>query len=603
VLVYKALTQATRSRHSILSRWVRAALLVTSIQLSWASSAHTQTLAIPRNLRAAALTANRIDLMWENTSSGEDGFAIERAIDVSGAPGSFAQVGAQPAGTTTHGDDGLVTATTYWYRVRAYSGSEYGPYSDAVSVTPCTAGSWKNLDTGTPALAGLGLREPPAQVVYGIAKRDSKIVWPSCAPLAGPVRVPVLMVDWQDFDPRLNPSNENNATSSFPDYVASTPAQLQSFLQSEVTPYFYDVSGGRATVRFDVIGWIRSGTPGGYLKDRSQYLYNLHDFSPSYPDPTWQCRGTDIFLDALRDGVVQAGLDLSRYDLDANGLLDGMVLVYEGKGGLCSGGNLSWVNPGYSPSPPSFQWLAASELVPSDDPNWPLFNAQRGWVHLYNNIAERVGDSANSFYYSATWVHELGHLFLGYSDYYYPRFNLGSWVLSGNHGSEPTHPAAFEKWLFARWIDPTVLTASGDYTVSANEIPDGSTHDLGPYLYQIPLDGDPDHFLTVEGRWFDADGNAGTRWAQANSRESGLLIVEFNLAKDWYSSSPQVYRHAPERASGTPATALRAYRPGDRFFKCYATTCVTIEPASAPGPTFSFSVRFGPNQPPATDRD
>ena len=165
-------------------------------------------------------------------------------------------------------------------------------------------------------------------------------------------------------------------------------------------------------------------------------------------------------------------------------------------------------------------------------------------------------------------------------------------MLSGNHGAVPTHPAAFEKWLFGRWIDPTVISAPGDYTVTANEISDGGTYSGGPYLYRVPIDGDPNRFLTIEGRWFDADGNSGTRWAQANGRESGLLIVEFNLAQDWFSSSPQIYRYDPVRASGTPAASLRAFRPGDRFYRCYATSCVTIEPTSAPGSTFSFSVRL-----------
>ncbi|PYR53740.1 MAG: hypothetical protein DMF91_27905, partial [Acidobacteria bacterium] len=448
-------------------------------------------------------------------------------------------------------------------------------------------------------MAGLGLREPPVPVTYGYDRRNGAVVWPGCAVFGGPVRVPVLMVDWQDFDPRVNLSNENNATSTFPDYVPSTPAELQAYLESTVTPYFADISGGRATVSFDIVGWIRSGSPGSYLKARSTYLYNLHDLNPTYPDPTWQCRTNDIFLDALRDAIVQAGVDLSRYDLDGNGLLDGAVMVYEGKGGLCGGGNLSWVNSGYSPNPPAFQWLAARELVPPDDPNWPTFNAQPGWIHLFNNMPERVGDSANNFYYSATWVHELGHLLFGYSDYYYSRFNIGSWALSGNHGAVPTHPAAFEKWLFGRWIDPTVITAPGEYTVTANEIPDGGTHAAGPYLYRIPIDDDPNRFLTIEGRWFDADGNTATRWAQANLRESGLLILEFNLAQDWYATSPpQLYRQVPDRANGAPAAQLRAYRVGDRFSRCYSTTCITIEPTSSPGATFSFSVRFGSNRSP-----
>jgi M6 family metalloprotease-like protein len=466
--------------------------------------------------------------------------------------------------------------------------------SSAYAQTTCEPGTWRNLDTGAPVPAGLGLREPPVPIVYGIEKRDGRVVWPRCAALAGSVRLPVLMIDWQDFDPRTNPSNENNATSTFPDYVASTPAQLQAYLQSQVAPYFADVSGGRATVTFDVVGWMRSGTPGGYLKPRSNYIYNLHDLNPSYPNPSWQCRTTEVFLDALRDAVVQTSLALSHYDLDANGLVDGVVLVYEGKGGLCTGGNLSWANPSYSTSPPAFRWLAARDLVPRGDPNRPLFDAQPGRVHLFNNVPERVGDAANSFYYSATWVHELGHLLLGYADYYDARFNLGSWGLSGNHAAAATHPAAFEKWWFGRWIEPAVISTSGDYTVAANEIPDGATYSGGPYLYRIPIDGDPNRFLTVEGRWFDADGNGRSRWAAANSRESGLLIVELNLAQDWYSSPPQLYRHTPDRAGTAPAASLRAYRQGDRFSKCYASTCVTIEPRSGPGAMFAFSVRIGP---------
>jgi M6 family metalloprotease-like protein len=576
---------------------VRLALPIALIPLVWSSAVSGQTLGAPANLRASTLTANRVDLSWDNRSAGEDGFTIERALDVNGTPGPFTEIATLPARAIGYADKGLAAPATYWFRLRAYRESESGPYSDEVRATPCIGGAWQNLDTNALTAAGLGLREPPVASVYGVERRNGNVVWPGCAVLGGPVRVPVLMVDWQDFDPRVDPSNENSANTTFPDYVPSTPAQLQAFLQSDVAPYYSDVSGGQATVSFDIVGWIRSGSPGGYLKPRSQYLYNLHDLNASYPDPTWQCRKDDIFLDALRDAVVQAHLDLGRYDLDGDGLLDGAVLVYEGKGGLCSGGNLSWVNPSHSTNPPAFQWRSARELVPPSDPHWPLFAAQPGWIHFYNNIPERSGDAANSFYYSATWVHELGHLFFGYPDYYYSRFNLGSWMLSGNHGAVPAHPAALEKWLFARWIEPTVISETGDYTVTANEIPDGGSYSGGPYLFQIPIDGDANHFLTIEGRWFDAAGNTGTRWAPADSRESGLMIVEVNLAQDWYSSSPpQLNRYAPERGSGTPAAALRAFRPGDRFFRCYAEACVTIEPTSAPGPVFSFSVRLRPNR-------
>src|SRR6185295_9517912 len=106
--------------------------------------------------------------------------------------------------------------------------------SSAYAQTTCEPGTWRNLDSDAPAPAGLGLREPPVPIVYGVEKRDGRVVWPRCAALTGSVRVPVLMIDWQDFDPRVNPSNENNPASTFPDYVASTPVQLQAYLQSQV---------------------------------------------------------------------------------------------------------------------------------------------------------------------------------------------------------------------------------------------------------------------------------------------------------------------------------------------------------------------------------
>ena len=41
------------------------------------------------------------------------------------------------------------------------------------------------------------------------------------------------------------------------------------------------------------------------------------------------------------------------------------------------------------------------------------------------------------------------------------------------------------------------------------------------------------------------------------------MIVEVNLAQDWYSSSPpQLNRYAPERASGTPAADCAHTVPG-----------------------------------------
>src|SRR5881392_1128498 len=94
--------------------WVRAALRITVIQVLWSSPASGQTLNAPANLRATTPTANRVDLAWEDRGAGEDAFRIERALDVNGAPGPFAEIATLPAAATTYADKGLAAAATYW---------------------------------------------------------------------------------------------------------------------------------------------------------------------------------------------------------------------------------------------------------------------------------------------------------------------------------------------------------------------------------------------------------------------------------------------------------------------------------------------------------
>ncbi|MFQ5512098.1 MAG: hypothetical protein ACE5EO_09640 [Candidatus Krumholzibacteriia bacterium] len=459
----------------------------------------------------------------------------------------------------------------------------------------CTGGSWTHGSSGEIVRAGLGLREPPMAVTYGnIVAATGGVVLPQCAYWTGVVRIPVLMVDWEDFDPATDPSNENNPDSVLSGYVPSTPTELSLYLNGPSGPaqYFRDVSGGQADLIFDVYGWIRSSAPDSYLMPRATYLYNLADLSPSYSDPTWSCRKNDVFEDALRDAILAHGLDLTAYDADFNGVLDGAVLVYEGAGGLCSGGNLSWLDGTVLlTDPPGFYFPNATELVTPDSPDRAAFESQSIYMNLYNNMPERYSADGSRFYVPATWTHELGHLLLGYSDYYYERFNLGPWGMSGNHGETPSHPAAFEKWLFARWIAPVLVDDSGIYEVAANEIPDGTGHDAGPYLYVVYLDASHNHFLTIENRRFDSEGNALTQWAPADNRESGLLIVEFDMTQDYFSiSPPQSLRHQPARTDPYSIEQWRTYRPGDLFSQCFEQKCITIEPVSLDGPPASFAV-------------
>jgi subtilisin family serine protease len=88
--------------------------------------------ATPSSLSATAASSSRINLPWSDSSYGEDGFKIERKMDVGGI---YAQVATTAANTTTYSDTGLAESTTYYYRIRSYNGSNNSDFSAESSAT------------------------------------------------------------------------------------------------------------------------------------------------------------------------------------------------------------------------------------------------------------------------------------------------------------------------------------------------------------------------------------------------------------------------------------------------------------------------------------
>src|SRR2546428_7447807 len=89
---------------------VKALLWVPSLQVLWCSPAFGQTLAAPANLSATTLTANRVDLSWQDAAIDEDGFSVERAPDLGGIRGAFAEIATVPPDSIAFADKGLLTA-------------------------------------------------------------------------------------------------------------------------------------------------------------------------------------------------------------------------------------------------------------------------------------------------------------------------------------------------------------------------------------------------------------------------------------------------------------------------------------------------------------
>lgn len=84
----------------------------------------------PLGLTVLALTDTSVKVDWTNTGTADyDGHSIERSVDGI----TYAEVGTVNVGTNTFTD--TVTADTYYYyRVRAYKGSNYSDYTDVAEL-------------------------------------------------------------------------------------------------------------------------------------------------------------------------------------------------------------------------------------------------------------------------------------------------------------------------------------------------------------------------------------------------------------------------------------------------------------------------------------
>ena len=92
------------------------------------ASATTQiSLSAPTNMQAAVVSISQIDLSWDDNSSNEDGFKIERKI---GTGGAFSEIGTVGEDVESYPDVGLNENTTYYYRVCGYNNYGNSGYSN-----------------------------------------------------------------------------------------------------------------------------------------------------------------------------------------------------------------------------------------------------------------------------------------------------------------------------------------------------------------------------------------------------------------------------------------------------------------------------------------
>jgi T5SS/PEP-CTERM-associated repeat protein len=123
----------------------------------------------PSALGAIPFSSTRIDLAWTDNAGNENGFKVERAPDNSGAPGSFAEIATTLFNVTSYSDIGLVAATKYWYRVRAFNTGGDSGYSNQTNATTAGQNSWINPSNHKWEIASnWSAGVPPAGDQFGI---------------------------------------------------------------------------------------------------------------------------------------------------------------------------------------------------------------------------------------------------------------------------------------------------------------------------------------------------------------------------------------------------------------------------------------------------
>lgn len=101
-----------------------------------AFSNEVNTLIAPSNLQAKTPAVTTVELTWNDNSSFENGFRIERSAAVGG---EFEWIGTVATNITTYKDESVLSATSYIYRVAAFTGNASSPYSNEVTITTPTA--------------------------------------------------------------------------------------------------------------------------------------------------------------------------------------------------------------------------------------------------------------------------------------------------------------------------------------------------------------------------------------------------------------------------------------------------------------------------------
>lgn len=341
------------------------------------------------------------------------------------------------------------------------------------------------------------LGTPPSRVRSRAAER---------APLRGPVRVIIVLVEFSD--------HKLQASASHFEELFFSEGQMET---GSVRDYFREVTNGLVDIQGDVVGPYELPEP------LAAYAGGQSGMQEQFPNARTMARHAAEATDP--------DVDYGPYDNDGNGYVDAFIVVHAGRDGAeTNNGNDIW----------SHKWVLEPEEHVADATK----------IYAYLTIPEdaKIGVCA----------HELGHLLFGWPDLYdidTTSNGIGDWCLmsSGSWngsaaGDTPAHPSA---WCKAQqdWIEVEKPTTDAPTTIA--DVKDAHK------VWRLWSDGAPgaEYFL-IENRQrtrFDAflPGEGLLIWHIDDSTDdnSGRIITR------WRWCRPMVSAHSrAERTTGTPET-------------------------------------------------
>ena len=150
--------------------WYRVRAFNSQADSDYSNPAVVTTLPLPppapSGLTAMPLSGSQIALSWTDNSTNETGFAIERAPDTGGSPGTYAQITTVNANVITYTNASLTANTTYWYRIRSFNSGGFSPYSNQTNATTLLnlTNSWISASGGKWETGGSWLLGAPPSV-------------------------------------------------------------------------------------------------------------------------------------------------------------------------------------------------------------------------------------------------------------------------------------------------------------------------------------------------------------------------------------------------------------------------------------------------------